>query len=49
MARIAGVNLPNNKRVEYALTYVYGIGLSKSKLILSEANIDMNIRTQDLS
>lgn len=49
MARIAGVNLPNNKRVEYALTYVYGIGLSKAKLILTEANIDMNIRAQDLS
>src|SRR3989338_124848 len=49
MARIAGINLPNNKRVEIALTYIYGIGLSKSKLILAQANVDGNIRAQDLS
>lgn len=48
MARIAGVNIPNDKRIEVALTYVYGIGLQKSKKILTEAKIDPNIRTRDL-
>lgn len=49
MARIAGVNLPNNKRIEFSLTYVYGIGVAKSRVILKQAGIDANIRTQDLS
>lgn len=49
MARIAGVNLPNNKRVEYALPYLYGIGLPLAQKILRQSNIDFNIRTQDLT
>ena len=40
MARIAGVDLPNNKRVEYALTYIYGIGVSKSKQIHAATGIN---------
>jgi small subunit ribosomal protein S13 len=47
-ARIAGVTLPNNKRIEIALTYVYGIGRNLAVGILSEAHIDPNIRTQNL-
>ncbi len=49
MARIAGVNLPKNKRIEIGLTYLYGIGLSLSQKILKQANIDPNIRTDDLT
>jgi small subunit ribosomal protein S13 len=49
MARIAGVNLPKNKRVEIALTYLYGIGLPLSQKILRMTNIDPNIRTDDLN
>jgi small subunit ribosomal protein S13 len=49
MARIAGVDLPNNKRILIALTYIYGIGLSSSKKILNEAGIDCNIRCKDLN
>jgi small subunit ribosomal protein S13 len=49
MARIAGVDLPRNKRIEIALTYIYGIGRSSSEKILEKAGIDRNIRTQDLS
>lgn len=48
MARIAGVDLPNNKRIEVALTYIFGIGRSRSKDILNTAKIDMNRRVQDL-
>lgn len=48
MARIAGVNLPKNKRVEIALTYLYGIGLPLSQKILKLTEIDPNIRTDDL-
>lgn len=48
MARIAGVNLPKNKRVEIALTYLYGIGLPLSQKILEITKIDSNIRTDDL-
>lgn len=48
MARIAGVNLPKNKRVEVALTYLYGIGLPLSQKILKITEIDSNIRTDDL-
>ena len=46
--RIAGVTIPNEKRVEIALTYIYGIGLSKSQEILVKANIDANIRVKNL-
>jgi small subunit ribosomal protein S13 len=49
MARIAGVDLPRQKRVEIALTYIYGIGVSRSKSILGKAGIDANVRVKDLS
>lgn len=49
MARIAGVDLPKNKRIEIALTYLYGIGRAASKKILEEAEVDPNIRTQNLT
>ena len=46
--RIAGVTIPNEKRVEVALTYIYGIGLSKSQEILTKARVDGNIRVKNL-
>jgi small subunit ribosomal protein S13 len=49
VARVAGVDIPNNKRSLIALTYVYGIGLSSSKNILVKAGIDENKRVKDLS
>src|SRR5579872_402834 len=49
MARIAGVNLPNEKRIEASLPYIYGVGLSLSKKILNVAGIDPNKRTKDLT
>jgi len=49
MARIAGVDVPRNKRVEISLTYIYGIGKSASHNILATANIDPDTRVQDLS
>ena len=49
MARIAGVDLPNEKRVEVGLTYVYGIGLPSSKKILSEAGVNPDTRVRDLT
>lgn len=49
MLRIAGVVIPEQKRIEAALPYVYGIGLSLAKKILAKANVDPNIRTKDLS
>ena len=49
MARIAGVELPSNKRVEIALTYIYGIGRSSAKKILQWTNIDINRRVKDLT
>ncbi|MEK7688711.1 MAG: 30S ribosomal protein S13 [Deltaproteobacteria bacterium] len=49
MARIGGVDLPKNKRVEIALTYLYGIGGAASKKILDESEIDPNTRTQNLT
>lgn len=49
MVRIAGVNIPDEKRIEMSLTYIYGIGLSTSRKILVALNIDPNIRTKDLS
>jgi len=48
LARIAGVDIPRQKRVEIALTYIYGIGLSSSKKILAEAGVDPNTRVKDL-
>ena len=48
MARIKGVDIPNNKRIEIALTYIYGIGRSLSNKILADAKIDMNKRAGDL-
>ena len=48
MARIAGVDLPRNKRMEIALTYIHGIGRSSAKKILQEAGIDPSKRTDDL-
>ena len=49
MARIAGIDLPKNKRVEIALTYIYGIGRSISQKILTESGVDMNTRTDSLT
>jgi len=49
MARIAGVDLPRDKRVEVGLTYIFGIGLTSSQSILSETGVDPNIRVKDLS
>ena len=49
MARIAGVDLPRQKRVEIALTYIYGIGVARSNSILAKAGIDANVRVKDLS
>ena len=49
MARIEGVFLPKDKRVEVGLTYIFGIGLSTSKRILSDAGVDVDIRVKDLS
>ena len=48
MARIAGVDLPKNKRIEIALTYIYGIGLTTSQTILTKANVSFDIRCKDL-
>jgi small subunit ribosomal protein S13 len=48
MARISGVDLPNDKRVEIALTYIYGIGLTSSKEILDETGINPDKRVKDL-
>ncbi|HRZ25301.1 MAG TPA: 30S ribosomal protein S13 [Spirochaetota bacterium] len=49
MARIAGVDLPNNKRVETALTYIFGIGPSMSQKIVKKANVDPDKRVKDLN
>lgn len=48
MARIAGINLPPNKKIDTALTYLYGVGLSLSKKILKELNINPDTHTKDL-
>jgi small subunit ribosomal protein S13 len=45
MARIAGVDLPRNKRMEVALTYIYGVGRNSSRKILAEAKVDLNKKT----
>jgi small subunit ribosomal protein S13 len=47
MARIAGIDLPNNKRGEIGLTYIFGIGRSTAQKVLTEAGIDWNIKVQD--
>ncbi len=47
MARIAGVDIPNNKRGEIALTYIYGIGRSRAQKILSEAGVDWNKKSNE--
>ncbi|MBI5466865.1 MAG: 30S ribosomal protein S13 [Candidatus Kerfeldbacteria bacterium] len=49
VVRIAGATLPANKRVEIALTYLYGIGLTLSKKVLTAANVDANLRVKDLT
>ncbi len=49
MARIAGVDLPRGKRMEIALTYIYGIGRSSSQKILGEAEIDWNIKSDEIT
>lgn len=49
MARIAGVDLPRDKRIEIGLTYIYGIGLSSSKEILAKTSVDPDTRVKDLS
>ena len=49
MARISGVDLPREKRVEIGLTYIYGIGLSSAKRILAEANVDPDTRVRNLT
>ena len=49
MARVAGADIPDAKRVEIALTYVYGIGRTRSVQILTETKIDKNIRVKDLT
>lgn len=49
MARLVGVDLPNNKIIEIALTYIQGIGLKSSQTILTKLKIDLNIRVKELS
>ena len=49
MARVAGVDLPPNKRAEIGLTYIYGIGRSRSNLVLKEAGVNLDTRIRDLS
>ena len=49
MARIAGIDLPRNKRVEIALTYIYGIGRTTAQKILQESGVDVNTRTDNLT
>ena len=49
MVRLQGIDLPRNKRIEYALTYIHGIGLTSAKKIVKTANIDSQTRTDDLT
>ena len=49
MARIEGVDLPRNKRIEIALTYIYGIGLTRAHEILSATSVNPDIRVRDLT
>ena len=49
MARISGVDLPREKRIEHALPYIFGVGVSRSRQILSEAGVDPDVRVKDLA
>ena len=49
MVRLIGIDLPRNKRIEYALTYIHGIGLTSAKTIVERANISSNTRTDELT
>jgi small subunit ribosomal protein S13 len=49
MARISGVNIPLNKRIEVGLTYIFGIGISRAREILSKAGVDANTKVRDLT
>jgi len=49
VARIAGIEIPNHKRVEVGLTYIYGIGRQKSRMILDRVKVDLNKKIKDLS
>src|SRR5574344_1977756 len=49
MARIKGVDIPNNKRIEIALTYIYGVGRSLSNQVLNAAKVDINKKAEDLT
>jgi len=49
MPRIAGVNIPDNKKIDIALTYIYGVGLPMSKKILAQVNINPAVRSKDLT
>jgi small subunit ribosomal protein S13 len=49
MARISGIDLPRDKRIEYALPYIYGIGLTRSRQILEAAGVDLDVRVKDLA
>jgi small subunit ribosomal protein S13 len=49
MARISGIDLPRDKRIEYALTYIYGIGLPTAQKILARTGVDPNVRVKNLS
>jgi len=49
MARLAGVDLPRDKRIEIALTYIFGIGLTTSKKILAETGINPDVRVKDMT
>ena len=49
MARIAGVDLPRDKKVEFSLCYIYGIGRTSAQKVLAESGVDGNIRVKDLT
>ncbi|MBI5306487.1 30S ribosomal protein S13 [Candidatus Wolfebacteria bacterium] len=49
MMRLVGINIPDNKKIEFALTYIYGIGLTSAAKILKTANIDLNKKAKDLT
>ena len=49
MARISGINIPLNKRIEVGLTYIYGVGPSRSREVLSKAGVDPNTKVRDLT
>ena len=49
MPRILGVDIPNNKKLEYSLRYIYGVGPTRSKIVLAETGIDPDMRAKDLN